>query len=283
MEMPTEIVRSRNKTDDGFTLTDLLAVLAMGSLLLLLVWPACANTSVAGRTFGCVHHQRQLINAWLMYAHDHDGTLARNTGDFQTAWVSGWLDFSPSPANISTANLLDPKLASMGPYSRKAEIYRCPADESSIKLSGQPEPLVLPRVRSYSMNNALGVSGTGGSWLPSPPYKLFGNLSEINGPTPDQLFVFIDEHPDSINDGLFAVQMATPDRLETARIIDYPGSFHEGGAVLSYADGHADVHLWTDPRTKPLMRYGGAMPLNIASPNNLDVLWLSERTSGRRE
>ena len=68
------------------------------------------------------------------------------------------------------------------------------------------------------------------------------------------------------------------DRPATARIIDYPASYHNRAAGISFADGHAEIRKWVDPRTvQPVKFYD--MPLNVASPNNRDVIWLAERTS----
>jgi prepilin-type processing-associated H-X9-DG protein len=53
-----------------------------------------------------------------------------------------------------------------------------------------------------------------------------------------------------------------------------------GAAGLSFADGHAEIHRWKNPDTiKPVKFY--LMPLNVASPNNKDMLWLSDHTSVR--
>jgi len=66
-----------------------------------------------------------------------------------------------------------------------------------------------------------------------------------------------------------------------ARIIDFPASFHNGAAGISFADGHAEIRKWVDARTKPAVRYNNALALNVSSPNNLDMIWLAQRTSGR--
>jgi prepilin-type processing-associated H-X9-DG protein len=76
---------------------------------------------------------------------------------------------------------------------------------------------------------------------------------------------FIEEHPDSINGGGLAVAMAEESALDRARIIDYPAAYHNGSVVLAFADGHADLHKWVDPRTKPQPR-NSLMPLNVPSP-----------------
>ena len=93
------------------------------------------------------------------------------------------------------------------------------------------------------------------------------------------LYVLLDEHPDGINAGGFANQMV--ESLSQAKIIDYPASYHNGAAGLSFADGHAEIKKWLDTRTKPPPKYNNNLRLNVYSQNNLDVVWLAERTSVR--
>ena len=92
-------------------------------------------------------------------------------------------------------------------------------------------------------------------------------------------WVMLDEHPDSMNAGGFANQMV--ESPGAARIIDFPASYHNGAAGISFADGHADIKKWVDPRTKPKPTWDGRLTLNVASPNNNDMIWLAERTSSR--
>jgi prepilin-type processing-associated H-X9-DG protein len=127
------------------------------------------------------------------------------------------------------------------------------------------------------MNAALGA--TASIWLPSPPYRVYQSLSDLVSPPPSQHWVLMDEHPDSINDGIFVVAM--PSSPAQAKLVDYPAAWHNGGVGISFADGRAEVHRWADARTKPAPRYNGQLVLNVASPNNPDVLWLAERTSSR--
>ena len=100
-------------------------------------------------------------------------------------------------------------------------------------------------------------------------------------PSPSQLYVLLDEHPDGINAGGFANMMV--EQPAQARIIDFPASYHNGAAGLSYADGHAEIKKWLDARTKPRARYlDNVLTLNVPSPNNQDMIWLAERTSSLR-
>jgi hypothetical protein len=48
---------------------------------------------------------------------------------------------------------------------------------------------------------------------------------------------------------------------------------------FAFADGHSEIHKWTDPRTTPVLRQGQQLALNQPQPNNRDVLWVQDRTT----
>jgi prepilin-type processing-associated H-X9-DG protein len=93
------------------------------------------------------------------------------------------------------------------------------------------------------------------------------------------LWVFIDEHPDSINNSDMAVKCDTIGA--NAQFIDYPASYHNGAGGLSFADGHAEIRKWLDPRTKPPILYRSGLS-GKASPNNPDIAWLQQRSSAKK-
>lgn len=135
------------------------------------------------------------------------------------------------------------------------------------------------------MSQAMGGPG---AWLNPPSYneaqtkyKIFLKSSDFGVPGPSQLYVLLDEHPDSINAGGFANMMV--ESPAAARVIDFPASYHNGAAGITFADGHAEIKKWIDGRTKPPVRYNGQLALNVASPNNRDMIWLSDRTSVTRQ
>ena len=101
-------------------------------------------------------------------------------------------------------------------------------------------------------------------------------------PGPSNLFVFLDEHPNSINDAAFAVKCDTRDG--GARIIDFPASYHNGACGFGFADGHAEIKKWRDKRTIVAASFDGrkGMSLNVATPNNPDVAWMQDRASARK-
>jgi len=102
-------------------------------------------------------------------------------------------------------------------------------------------------------------------------------MAEIIKPSPAQVYCLVDEHPDSINAGGFANQIV--ENPPSARIIDFPASYHHGAGGITFMDGHAEIKKWIDPRTRPPVRNNNQLQLNVASPNNNDMIWLSERTT----
>jgi prepilin-type processing-associated H-X9-DG protein len=136
-----------------------------------------------------------------------------------------------------------------------------------------------PRVRSISLNQAMNSKDDWMSYLTGKAYLVFVKMSSFNRMSPAQAYTFMDEHPDSVNWGEFAVAMIDQSTLSQAYIIDVPASFHNGAASLSFADGHAEIHQWKDARTRVPVKYS-APPINVfPTPNNPDSLWLAQHTS----
>ena len=111
-------------------------------------------------------------------------------------------------------------------------------------------------------------------------YIIFRKYSDIIRPPPAMAWVLIDEREDSINDGLFQTNLKN--RGASARIVDYPASYHGRAAGILFADGHAEIKKWLDPRTTPPLNRNGVITLDVLSANNPDVAWLQERSSSHK-
>jgi prepilin-type processing-associated H-X9-DG protein len=91
-----------------------------------------------------------------------------------------------------------------------------------------------------------------------------------------QTWVFLEEHPDSINDGWFLV---TDDDADTTTWGDFPASYHNGAANFAFADGHAETHRWQDRYTDhPIMNTRDWLPFP-EEPPYVDIRWVESRCS----
>jgi len=265
----------------AFTLIELLVVVAIIAILASLALPALSRAKAKAQGILCLNNTRQLGLAWVLYADDHNGHLAYNLGgDVKIRgvapatylnWVNNVLNWELKPDNTNLATI---KEASLGPYSSKAaNIYRCPSDNvlSAIQRSAGWSQ----RVRSYSMNAMIGDAGDlsmTGYNRNNPDYVQFFNLSTI--PEPAKIFVFLDEHPDSINDGYFI------NKAYYWEWVDLPASYHNGAASFSFADGHSETHRWRFSSTKPPSQPDGApLPMKLLKSEWADFDWVIDRMS----
>lgn len=205
----------------GFTLIELLVVIAIIAILAAILLPVLRAAKERAWAADCMSNNRQLQLACNIYVGDNNDNLPLNPDQSMTisgtpAWVGGVMSWSSTSDNTNTALLVNPAFACLATVtSIQPLIYHCPAD---IYLSSAQTSLGWGyRVRSIAMDAAIGGGGNATTGGLKPPTSLTDynldprgmfyatKMNQLRNPGPSDSWVFTDEHPDSIDDGILYI------------------------------------------------------------------------------
>lgn len=244
----------------GFSLIELLVVITILGVLASLLLPSLSKAKAKTHQTVCGNNLGQMARAWLMYVDDHQGFLPPNASrsvEFEQISTPGSWVVGNAKVDTNTAGL---EAGVLWSYLKSARVYRCPADRSTV-LDTQH----LPRNRSYSMSLWLSpdmVSGTAADLFSEADRRKLARFSTIERHGTSHIWVFIEEHPVSLDDGVFIINGIPTNHVGTGRgrwWASFPGTLHQNAANLSFADGHVEPYRWQHHR-KPTRYTGGPTP-----------------------
>jgi len=250
----------------GFTLVELLVVVAIVALLVAILAPALSKVKEQARNVICSVHQRELTVAWSTYAASNEGELCSsyvNSGrpfDDASSWA--WAPWDKRQNKPATANPTKEERqeglerGTLWPYLGDHEVYRCKSDKSKHQ-----------HIRSYSIADNMNGKFADLRSNDEADWRIFNKISEV--PRPSESYVFIEENDQRVfNMDSFVMNPDGSDWWDPLAV------WHKGASSFSFADGHVEQRHWSNETVEKfdLAETGGYKSWRPASAGGKDDL-----------
>jgi prepilin-type N-terminal cleavage/methylation domain-containing protein len=293
-----------NRDRAGFTIVELIVVLAMIGLVAATLLPALASSKPNSQLFQCMNNLKQLQRAWLMYADDNADRLV-NLSTYATDTSGNMLTITSTDApwrtqiskmsvNLPPGIVVDtlpwykfmiqmgfkepisnlaPTQNAFGPlypYAPNLDVVHCPADFRANLQYGAGLAWDSYSGTAY-LNGELRNSGS-----------FFSKRTQVLHPSIRFTWV---ENSDSRGEDLGSWEMSNygtaAANFADALFGDPPAAFHQTSAAFPFVDGHVEAHQWQKAATvayandmTPTKDSGGATRIAANAPGNPDLQWI---------
>lgn len=283
-----------SRRNAGFTVTELIVVVAIIALIVGLIIPTTAKVRAKSRTLRCLANQRQLTQANYSYATSNGGRwTSPRTDSGGTLWRDGANDYGPGGSQSNpkatphcwvaaqfpnvAGSYEKPAALEQGtlwPYIGTIQAYISP-DEPTNTL-GQVNSNEFTRIRSYSFNACLGVTRpdevtnydgafinplagdieNAGMTMPLSAYNTT-TIATVKQPARMMSTLVEDDNIAWNNEG-WIINPQPAQRLW----VDLPAQWRPDAITLSYVDGSTDSHEMANPDTVAVNN-GAPYPANF--------------------
>lgn len=203
LKMNARAVSSRSVA--GFTLVELLTVIAILGVLVAIVVPVVGKVRENGRQAVCVSNLRQIMGATLLYSQDNNGAMPLVVGPASLGESRRWAtQIQPYLNPMAEARSIDPM-----------SVFRCPGDEVERTSAAAADSTWC----SYGLNIRVHVAGN----VNNTAQKRFAAI--VN---PGRTILYGD------------VWYQANTVFQSHSLLQFIGDYHGGGRGSNYvfADGH---------------------------------------------
>lgn len=246
-------MKLKHSAQQGFTLIEILVVLAIIGLLAGLLFPVFSSARDSARTTSCASNLKQIGQAITLYVQDNNQRYPLAAQPLNCTWVD-----------------------TIYPYAKSTKIFSCPSAEYGEYVPGcgpsEPIPGGDPAAQygyngSYDMVNPFiqvnSVTDSNGGTTSTYDIPIKGiSLSKYRFPS--STILVLDGGDDSyLFHNAYAVINPGVDPIHSVKDLTDGGVLtrHKDGVNLLYVDGHVKWQSLQSLASTPMWRYDGREPI----------------------